>query len=503
MPSRRDLGAALTDHADKGRDIDFAVERPIELDVVALQLAAGGRVGVAVHGPETTVIPGSEIRPSVLAPAGTAVMSCALRAVISAGATVPGATKLGFNAGTGLTLAYHHPFDLSGPEPTAGEALKTTLEAAVLPVDVEDLSRLAVGAIASTSGEGHIEVSGSATMSALANPLATPGLPLVGSLAVKASATVTVGASWRLSGLFERRVTKLSKTRARLEYFRLTEQGLTISAQASAGVSATLRDAELISMLMKAISSDPKADLVALVNAGLTDEQIQAMQQAIAFSVNRSLTLSAEAQLSSERHRGALFSYDIDLDELTADTRAAVDDALRGSLSRLEDGGVGITVGPSGKLELRDRSARWRLNLFGVLNAASIATFIRTSTSLYDPATGGLQLADEVARSRIAVKTRPFEADTQKIRKVTFESLTVTAAYQASRLLPLDLALTAQHTYIEQRARTDRRDMADHLRAIVGLGLCSPADAASALGETTDFGPSIFVDRLPVRPNGL
>ncbi len=130
VPSRRDLGAALTDHADKGRDIDFAVERPIELDVVTLQLAAGGRVGVAVHGPEAVVIPGSDIRPSVLAPAGTAVMSCALRAVISAGAATPGATKLGFNAGTGLTLAYHHPFDLSGPEPTAGEALKTTLEAA-------------------------------------------------------------------------------------------------------------------------------------------------------------------------------------------------------------------------------------------------------------------------------------------------------------------------------------------------------------------------------------
>ena len=66
---------------------------------------------------------------------------------------------------------------------------------------------------------------------------------------------------------------------ARLEDFKLTKQGLTISAQASAGVSATLRDAELISMLMKAISSDPKADLVALVDAGLTDEQIEAMQR--------------------------------------------------------------------------------------------------------------------------------------------------------------------------------------------------------------------------------
>ena len=73
----------------------------------------------------------------------------------------------------------------------------------------------------------------------------------------------------------------------------------------------------------------------------------------------------------------------------------------------------------------------------------------------FDPVSGTLTAADKVSARRIRVKEKPFESDSEKLRKVLFESLMVTAAYQASRALGSTVSLTADHTYLEQRGRTN------------------------------------------------
>ena len=71
-------------------------------------------------------------------------------------------------------------------------------------------------------------------------------------------------------------------------------------------------------------------------NAGLDDEAIEAIQQAIAASIDRSLTLSAQLQVSALRDDQALFAYDIDLSRLDAAGKAAVGDALHGQLAAID-----------------------------------------------------------------------------------------------------------------------------------------------------------------------
>ena len=94
---------------------------------------------------------------------------------------------------------------------------------------------------------------------------------------------------------------------------------------------------------------------------------------------------------------------------------------------------------------------------------------------------------------RIRVKEVPLESHPEKLRKVLFESLMVTAAYQASRALGTTLTLTAEQIYLEQRGRTKRQDLEDHYRALIALGLCDERERDARLGTDADFGASTFV----------
>ena len=190
---------------------------------------------------------------------------------------------------------------------------------------------------------------------------------------------------------------------------------------------------------MKAISPNPEADLLTLVDAGLDDEAIEAIQQAIAASIDRSLTLSAQLQLSALREDEALFSYDIELSRLDQAGKAAVGEAMHGRLAAIGQA-ADVASGPirlvaSAAKQLRERKTSWRINLLGILNVASFVELVREGSVTFDPVSGTLTAADKVSARRIRVKEPPLESDPEKLRKVLFESLMVTAAYQASRAL--------------------------------------------------------------------
>ena len=89
--------------------------------------------------------------------------------------------------------------------------------------------------------------------------------------------------------------------------------------------------------------------------------------------------------------------------------------------------------------------------MLGILNVASFVELVREGTVLYDPVSGALTAADKVSARRIRVKEVPLASDPEKLRKLLFESLLITAAYRASRALGTTLTLTADQTYLEQR----------------------------------------------------
>jgi hypothetical protein len=481
------------------REVALALDRDVPVGKNSeLTLASGASAALGVHAAGDTILSGSDLQAPVAVPNGTTYVSLALEALLRAGlAGTAGHLGFGFKAGTALRYAYFHPVDTVGHGGSVGDAVTSMLSAAVFPADAADLRRIPVGAYVSVAGEGELSFSAQATLSSATNLLATPGLPLVGSVALTHGASVTVNAAWGISGDVELRLSRPAEAAARLAFYRRRGRSLTVSARAKTGLSATVKGSDLIATLMRAISPDPEADLLALVDAGLDDAQITAIQEAIAASINRSLTLSAQFEVSSLRDADALFAYDIDLSRLDVQGRAAVEDALHGRLEAIgsaaaADGGP-IRLAAMGAGRFAARTTSWRVNLLGILNAASFAELVRDGSLTYDPASGALTAADEVSARRIRVTSRPLESDTEQLRKVLLESLMVTAAYQASRALGSALSLTAQHLYLEQRGRTSRHDLEDHYRALIALGLCDEGERDARLGAESDVATSTFV----------
>jgi hypothetical protein len=481
-----------------GRVLDLALDGdvPVGKDG-SLRIDAGASVGIDVHPSGQRLIEGSDLQAAIEVPHGTTYTSLTLEALLEAGvAGTTGKLGWGFEAGSAIRYGYYHPFNSVGASDTVKDSIATMLSSAVFPADADDLADLPDGAIVSLAGEGELSFSAEASLSSTANLLATPGLPLVGTVALARGATVTVNAAWAASGEFELRVSRADPSRVRLEFYRRHGRSLSVSATAKAGLSLDVRGRELISTLMSAISQNPETDLLALVNAGLTDEQITAIDKAVAASLDRSLTLSAQLQVSSLREGEALFAYDILITRLDAAGRAAVTDALHGRLSAIEalsGSGGAVTLIASAATRLRARKTSWRINLLGILNVASFEELVKQGSITFDPASGALTAADRVSSRRIRVTAEPLQSHPEKLRRVLFESLMVTAAYQAGRSLAGTVSLTGQQVYVEQRGRTRRADLEDHYRALMALGLSDARERDARLGTEIEFGSSTFV----------
>ena len=490
---RKRLSEAPTDPVA----LEFAMAESVPLgDAADLAFDAGVRAGFGVHHADELLFPADDLRDAVSVPSGTAYVSLMLAPRVRVGVQgARGPLAFGFAAGTTIAVRHFQPFDLAGTDPSLATAIGETLRQAVVPADLDDLAALPVGAHVSLQGEAEVRFRAGVELASVINPLATPGLPIVGSARISAGASAAVDAEIRASGGFEIRAAMVAPGRIRLSYYKRAGSEIAIDATAAVGVSAQVGDSDAIKRLLGAISSDPEADLVELVNAGLSDAQIEALQQAVKRSVDRSLRLSTELQFSSARSGEALFAYDVDLQALAADGRQAVEAALGGDLTAIGAAGAAGT-GPiravqTGFLTRREQRIAWRINLFGIVNVLSVAELLRRGTLSYDAVTGTLNAADEIASQRILVTTRPFEADGEKVRKLVFESAIVTAAYQASRVTAA-VALRCSASYFEGRRRTSAADLRQDYNAIISLGLADAAERDRRLNAEHDFGPSTF-----------
>jgi hypothetical protein len=481
---------------DGSRTLDLALDTDVPVGAAGeLTISGGASVGIGIHDAGSTILSASDLQSPVTVPAGTSYTSLTLEAALQAGISgASGAIGFGFHAGTALRYSYFHPFDIVAESPTVATAIGRTIQEAVFPGDLPDLRELPVGAFASVAGEGKLSFSGSVSLSSSANLLASPKLPLVGTAALTHGATVNVDGAWTINGNFELRVSRPDAHHVRLLFYRRKGRSLSVTATAMAGLSATVRDRELLSTLMKAISKDPETDLIALVDAGLRDDTILAIQRAVEESINRSLTLSTQFQMSALGENEALFDYEVDLTRVGNDDEALLSDALHGRLTAIDrraaDPASPVRVLSSALRQLNQRKTRWRINLLGILNFASFVDLVREGTVMFDAASGALTATDKATAMRIQVTSRPLESDSEKLRRVLFESVMVTAAYQASRALGANVSLTAEQIYVEQHSPTKRHDLDDHYRALVALGLCEPAERDARLGAIATFGPS-------------
>ena len=299
VSGRRDLEVALAHDLKVGRAGEVAV-------------TAGARAAIGVNQSGETVFAESGVAPVMVVPNGTAYVSVSSEALLRASFSgTVGRVGFGLAAGTTARFAYFHPFDVAGdPALEVKDALAMTLAAAALPGGAEDLERMAVGSVVSVAGEGELSFNAKASLSAATNLLATPGLPLIGPVIARQHASFEVNAAWGISGAFELRVSRVDATRARIAYHRQHGRSLEASARALLGITAGTGKHDALALLMGALGGDPQADVVALVDAGASDAQIDDIQKAIAASIDRSLSVSAQAQVSSRRVDEALFAFE-------------------------------------------------------------------------------------------------------------------------------------------------------------------------------------------------
>ena len=123
----------------------------------------------------------------------------------------PGPARSAVSGGASLTTRYFHPFDLAARNLTLGEALDRHRRPRGDP-EKRRGSRLAPGRARSRrlKAKGNVQFTGSMDLASVVNPLATPGLPVIGSAKLSAGASVSVGGTFQASGAFEIRASRVS-----------------------------------------------------------------------------------------------------------------------------------------------------------------------------------------------------------------------------------------------------------------------------------------------------
>ena len=409
----------------------------------------------------------------------------------------------GFEAGGEVSLAFYRQFAKgAGGYPSFVQAIQETAKDFTILGDLDDLASLRVGSVATVEGSGSLKFSAEAELLSVVNPLvsvnvsAPAGLPVPGvNVNVVSGNSITVGASFELTGAYQVRAHKLTKNKLRLGFHkrRGTEFGLKVSA--SGGLTAGVGSFDLLGRLLEAVSADPEADKEALQQAGLSAAQIAQIEKTIEAGIARRLELALSFELNSLNADEAAFLYDIDLAKLDAAGRLAVHQALDANLSALADEKAlpaGVTLVRSIFTATKKRQHTFKLNLLGIFNFISVSTLVLQGTVMFEPESGELVITDKATATRISASTFNFAADQAKLRKVLAESFLVTAAYKCSRLAAQAPALAISHSYFELHSKTNRETMKNNLDVVETLGLITKAEKNRLLGASNDFGRTMF-----------
>jgi hypothetical protein len=515
-------GLTLRDPAIRAFDSDLTFEQPLGLgsDGTEVTLGADARGGFRVieRDPDHAVLAEDEdFGDEIAIPEGTCYVKLHFSARVSAGvAGHSGALSLGFAGDASVDIANCVRYSAGDDAPTLADALRDSLGAFLIPARAADVQRIPAGGVVTVTGTGALKFTAVANLLAVANPLATASLPAgLPALSIVQSGSVEVGASYKIIGEYQTRAYKTGPHEVELGWFRRKGSEFEVTAEARAGVSAGVGELDLLPRVIGALSKDAAAEVAGLRNAGLSAGEADAIEGAVRSSVNRKLELAACACLSTGKAHEAAFLYRIDLAALDAHGTSAVDKALGGDLSDL----TGAPELPAGILEVRSlardvRESRHSLhvNLLGIYNYGSISRLVREGSVMFTPSTGELVIADRASSQTIATAAKNLGADEEKLRRLLFGSLMMTAAYQGTRAGVGAPALSSMHLYFIMKADARRDDLRRDLRTLAALGFETDPDGAvppgvERFGKTVLFARTTYDDttarRLFLTAGGL
>jgi len=332
----------LSDPAVQSLEPALSFQKPVGFGAGGAQLIIGGEAGGSFQViprtlSRTALFPEDDYGEAIEIPAGLCYVALGFQATVNAGLQeTSGALTFGFDAASGLRIDSYRSFSAGPDAITVADALRRSVAEFVIPGDAGDLKALPAGVILAVTGRGSLKFSGAANLLAIANPLATLAPPSpVPALAVNATGSVSVGASWEVSTEYQLRARKLDTGHVRLGWYRKRDSEFTVTATASAGISAGTAQTDLFHSVIAAVSSSAKADLEELQNAGLSTGQLAAIENVVKSAVSRNLELAVSAEFGSLNENEAAFLYDIDPGALDETGEKALRTALDARRQRI------------------------------------------------------------------------------------------------------------------------------------------------------------------------
>jgi hypothetical protein len=400
--------------------------------------------------------------------------------VDAAVAPVAGSLQFSFEPSSSITLTNYRTFALTSP---ITDALRTLIQSFVIPRRLDDLESMAPGSVATVDGSGSFRFFATANLLSSVNPLATLG-SIAGKtlLSIQEGASVQVGASVTVSGEYQLRVERRDGHTFRLSYEKKRSGELAVNASADVGVTATTGQFEIIHSVLQAVSGDPVPDETVFRRAGLTDGQIGSIAAALKCGIERSIELSIAGELDALSETSAGFSYEIDLDALSAAGRDALNQALGGNLSGFEGSPlVGVKPLQTVFQSLRQGNKILKINLLGVFNYASATDLFQRGTMIVDRECGDITVTDQAGADHVAFSAGNYYADPDKLRKVLAQSFLLTTAYRSSTTVPRAPELTSKYWFFQMHQQTSAAQLADYLNIAASLELAPAAPPKSAL----------------------
>src|SRR4051812_23376482 len=239
--------------------LSFEQPVPIGINQIEMTVKAEGGGQLRLFGPKDKQL----FDPEVF---GEAVKINDDQFYVSLGVTASLATNLsaevrdlgfGFDAGGQIALSVYKPFTKSGADGAFTpfvQAIQETARDFVLLGDIEDLSKMSEGLIATVEGNGHLKFSAEAELLSVVNPLATVDPPGPGELKVVSGGSIKVGATFQLFGEYQIRAQKLDKQRVRLGIYKKRGKEFTLTVTAKGGASASVGGFDLFERVLKAVS---------------------------------------------------------------------------------------------------------------------------------------------------------------------------------------------------------------------------------------------------------
>jgi hypothetical protein len=389
------------------------------------------------------------------------------------GIGVKGTAKLG---ATTYTLIHSS----NGRFPSFLDALKTALDHFYIPSSADALCNQAMETVCATELSGTVTFSGSYQLPVAINALASADLDFNYKISVAPETTLKISGSIAISGDLIVRSQNTDNVTLRIGIYKKRGSVLTASFAAEAGIGVDHGSTDLSAGFLNTVFRG-----VDSTKAGITGKDAENLNAALKECIDRSLSIAVNASCSAAVTDEPAVVYEVDLSSGSTDeTTTALKAALRGDWTRISQLGNARLM-RNIVTDAKEYKHKIGINLFGLYNAATIESYVRSCTILHDE-NGQVAVIDKTRASRITVAATPYAADTDKLRVALAQDFLSTATYAvvASRV---NVKIVTQQSYFSYHQKLTRQEMRDHILLGAALNLMDKNSWDSTLSANPVF----------------